>query len=67
MIYNLECKVLDKLGRAKKTFHGGIFSSEDALQLGKEKVLEDSKDVSLRFEVYIIDSPVFTPLQNTIQ
>lgn len=61
-IYNLECKVLDKLGRAKKTFHGGIFNSEDTLQQGKEKVLEESKDLSLRFEVFIIDSPLFTQL-----
>ena len=58
-IYNLEYKVLDKLGRAKSTFHAGVFKTSEEVDLKKQKVISENKNLKLAFDVYIIDDPIF--------
>lgn len=62
MVYNLEYRVLDKLGRTKSTFHGGVFKSEEAVNLAKETIEKNNPDSKIAFDVYFIDDP-FLPIQ----
>ncbi len=60
-LYNLEYRILDKLGRTKKTLWGGLFATEDALQDKQQEVLQKHKKVA--FDVYIIEEdPVIKAL-----
>lgn len=52
-IYNLEYNILDKLGRAKKTTHVGIFSDLDRVEKAKEAIATKISD-RLSFNVYVI-------------
>lgn len=56
-IYNLEYSILDKIGRAKKTSHVGIFADTESVEKAKTKILELVKD-KLSFKVYVIETPV---------
>lgn len=58
-MYNLEYRVLDKLGRTKKTFHGGVYKNEDELGKAKEKILSEFAKHKLAFDVYLLDKPIF--------
>jgi len=58
-MYNLEYRILDKLGRTKKTLNVGIFSTDEKLELAKTKVIEDNKEDMIAFDVYAIDLPIF--------
>jgi len=58
-MYNLEYRILDKLGRTKKTFHVGLFITDDKLQQAKSKVIEDNKENNIAFDVYAVDMPIF--------
>ena len=57
VIYNLEYKVLDKLGRAKNSVHVGLFKTEDDVELAKKRIYEDNTEHKIAFDVYIIDDP----------
>jgi hypothetical protein len=60
-LYNLEYRILDKLGRTKKTLWGGLFATEAALQDKQQEVLQKHKKVA--FDVYIIEEdPVIKAL-----
>lgn len=53
-IYNLEYNILDKLGRAKKTTHVGIFSNLELVEQAKTSILE-KVDGKLSFNVHVIE------------
>lgn len=53
-MYNVEYKTLDKLGRTKKTFHGGIFLTEEKLEEFKKEILSNTKE-KISFEVYSLN------------
>jgi hypothetical protein len=60
-LYNLEYRLLDKLGRTKKTLWGGLFATQHALQDKQNEVLSKHKKVA--FDVYIIqEDPVIRSL-----
>lgn len=52
-LYNLEYRILDKLGRTKKTLWGGLFGNLAALEGKQKEVLGKHKKVA--FDVYIIE------------
>lgn len=54
-MYNLEYRVLDKLGRTKKTLWGGMFKGLNELEDGKQSILNKNKKLHIAFDVYIID------------
>lgn len=56
IIYNLEYRVLDKLKRAKKVVHVGLYKSLEDVETAKEKISTSSSD-KIAFDVYIIDDP----------
>lgn len=58
-MYNLEYRILDKLGRTKKTLHGGVFSLETSLDYAKERILKQHPRHKIAFDVYILDEPTF--------
>lgn len=55
IIYNLEYRVLDKLKRTKKTFHGGLFLDEVKLDEAKKQIIESIKEKNVAFDVYVIE------------
>ena len=57
--YNLEYRILDKLGRTKKTFHGGVFKSEEQIRAVKENIEHKNSKHKIAFDVYIIEDPFF--------
>lgn len=57
-MYNVEYRTLDKLGRTKKTFHGGIFLKENQVDIFKEKIEKESKD-KIAFDVYFLNEDLF--------
>lgn len=59
-MFNLEYRILDKLGRTKQTKHGGIFFSEKKLEEFKQKVLLEEKNKKIAFDVYILSLPLFS-------
>ena len=61
-MYNLEYRILDKLGRTKKTLHGGVFLLETSLDFAKERILKNYPKQKITFDVYILDEPVFKTL-----
>lgn len=56
-VYNLEYSILDKIGRAKKTSHVGVFADIESVEKAKFKILDQVKD-KLSFKVYVIQTPV---------
>lgn len=56
MVYNLEYELLDSIGRAKKTFHHGVYGSVDQLETAKQEVITQHKDQQVRFNVHIIEN-----------
>lgn len=58
-MYNLEYRILDKLGRTKKTLHGGVFLLETSLDFAKDRILSKYPKHKIAFDVYILDEPVF--------
>jgi hypothetical protein len=57
-VYNLEYSVLDKIGRAKKSTHVGVFASVPAVEEAKAKIMRETKE-EVSFNVYVIED-VFT-------
>lgn len=53
VVYNLESKVIDKLGRAKKTEHVGVFDTMEKVEEAKRRILESNPGVI--FEVYFCE------------
>lgn len=53
-VYNLECVVVDKLGRAKQTKHVGVYSSLEEVENAKQTLLK-ATTLPLKFEVYFIE------------
>lgn len=58
-IYNLEYRVLDKLGRTKETYHGGLFTDLDRVEQYKQKLLDQKTKKKIAFDVYVIDQVTF--------
>jgi hypothetical protein len=57
ILYNLEYVVLDKLDRAKKKYHVGVYKTEEEVSLAKKKVLESyDGDDNLSFNVYVSEN-----------
>lgn len=60
-LYNLEYRLLDRLGRTKKTLWGGLFATQEALLDKQNEVLSKHKKVA--FDVYIIpEDPILKAL-----
>lgn len=59
-MFNLEYRILDKLGRTKQTKHGGLFLSEEKLEEFKQQILLQEKNKKVAFDVYILSKPIFT-------
>lgn len=55
VIFNLECSVMDKLGRATATKHIGMFKTEEEVEKAKVKTQTLNKKGRLAFTVYFID------------
>jgi hypothetical protein len=56
-LYNLEYCVVDKLNRAKKKYHVGVFKSESEVEQAKSRVLSTIEgDDSITFNVYICEN-----------
>lgn len=58
-MFNLEYRILDKLGRTKRTKYGGLFRDEVKLEEFKQKVLEEEKGKKVAFDVYILNDSLF--------
>jgi len=56
-VYNLEFKVLDKLGRLKKSVHVGVF--DDLNKLDKVKGQIAASNPGVTFEVYPCEHIIF--------
>ena len=54
-VYNLEYKVIDKLGRGKAFFHVGVFNTPEAVDLAKHKIMAEQHDKPITFDVYAIE------------
>lgn len=59
-IYNLEYRILDKLGRTKHTRHAGLFIDEEKLEAAKSKILDEEKPKKVAFDVYVLERPIFS-------
>lgn len=57
LVYNLEMKTVDKLGRAKTTKHIGMFDSMDRLEITKSNILSNNPNV--KFEVHVCEHLFF--------
>lgn len=57
-IYNLEYKLLDKLGRVRETHHGGVYSTMEGVDNAKNNLLQQFPS-NVSFEVYINDNTIF--------
>lgn len=57
-MFNVEYRTLDKLGRTKRTYHGGVFREEEQIDKFKEKVIKESKD-KVAFDIYYLNENVF--------
>lgn len=56
-LYNLEYVLVDKLNRAKKKFHVGVYKSEEEVEQAKNKVLNTVQgDDNISFNVYISEN-----------
>lgn len=53
VLYNLEKKTVDSIGRTKTTRHVGVFDSEEKLEQAKANILASEPNV--RFEVHICE------------
>ena len=58
-IYNVEYRILDKLGRTKQTLHGGLFVDEEKVEEFKHRILEKEKGRKIAFDVYPIQKGLF--------
>ena len=54
--YNLECVILDKMGRTKKVSHVGIFSSMELVEEAKTKLINEYGDKNVSFNIHIIEN-----------
>ena len=54
--YNLECVILDKMGRTKKVSHVGIFSSMESVEEAKTKLISEHGDRNVSFNIHIIEN-----------
>ena len=54
--YNLECVILDKLGRTKKVSHVGIFSSMESVEGAKTNLINEHGDKNVSFNIHIIEN-----------
>ena len=56
-LYNLEYVLVDKLNRAKKKHHVGVFKTEEEVEKAKSKILSSiSGDDNISFNVYISEN-----------
>lgn len=53
-LFNLECTVLDKLGRKKKTYHVGVYNRIEAVENAKQTII-NSVSETVTFEVFVIE------------
>ena len=56
-VYNLEARVLDKLGRVKKSIHIGVYDSIEAVEVAKLGYSQSNPGST--FEVYICEHILF--------
>lgn len=54
MIFNLEYEVLDKIGRAKKTNHYGVFDSLEKVDEAKQRLLTAYSNEKIKFNLHIV-------------
>jgi len=56
-LYNLEYVIVDKLNRAKKKYHVGVYKSESEVEEAKKKILGSIEgNDSISFNVYISEN-----------
>ena len=56
-LYNLEYVITDKLDRAKKKFHVGVFKTEEEVELAKQKVSKNVEEgCKILFNVYVSEN-----------
>lgn len=56
-LYNLEYVLVDKLNRAKKKYHVGVFKSEEEVELAKSKILSTiESDENVSFNIFISEN-----------
>lgn len=58
-IFVLEYRLLDKLGRTKKTYNAGVFVREGEIEAAKEQITASQTNNKIAFDVYIADEPIF--------
>lgn len=57
IVYNLEYRILDKLGRTKSSHHVGLFKTEEDVNHAKSVIEKQQNENKISFDVYIIDEP----------
>ena len=56
-LYNLEYVITDKLDRAKKKFHVGVFKTEEEVELAKQEVSKNVEEgCKILFNVYVSEN-----------
>lgn len=56
-LYNLEYVLVDKLNRAKKKYHVGVYKTEEDVEHAKSKVLSTIQDgENITFNIYISEN-----------
>jgi hypothetical protein len=59
-LYNLEYVLVDKLNRAKKKYHVGVYKTEEDVEKAKSNVLKTIEgDDNVAFNVYISENMFF--------
>lgn len=53
-VYNLEYNILDKIGRAKKTIHVGVFSSVEEVESVKSAIMLTAEE-DISFNVFVVE------------
>lgn len=58
-VYNLEYSILDKIGRAQKYRHKGVYASLEAVSRVQQEILRNEADDNtkqVKFNIYAIDN-----------
>lgn len=55
-VFNLEYRLTDKIGRAQKATHVGVFSSLVELEEAKNLLVKQHGDDKVRFEIFPINN-----------
>lgn len=59
MLYNVEYRILDRLGRTKSTKHIGVFNNEKKVEEVKSSILKNVSFSKVAFDIYAIPDPIF--------